>query len=138
MSYTLEGIPADVVVYAWPRTAELAQKVADRSKGTLSVETLLVSLMENDMQLWHIVDKDDFKGIVVTEITERPDGGKTCFIVACAGVQWALWGHLLSELEHWAIETGADRMATWGRKGWAKKLKEYKIERTEYVKELVA
>ncbi len=135
-NYTLEGIPSEAVVYAWPRTAELAQKVADRSKGNLSVELLLHNLMEQDMQLWHIVDGTDFKGIVVTEFETRPDGGTTCFIVACAGVQWAMWAHLLAELEHWAKESGADRMATWGRKGWAKKLTDYKISRTEYTKDL--
>ena len=61
----------------------------------------------------------------ITEVQSTKDG-RALHVVACAG-QWDA-GELLAEIEAWGRRVGCNEVFLTGRRGWARKLPDYRIE----------
>lgn len=133
----LEGVPRELVPHAWNRTQPFIEKLLARGWGENSVETIYFGLADGSAQLWHIVDDDlSLVGVWLTQIYSEPTGIKVCNWLGCAGERMDEWLHLRADIENWAREQGAEAAKIVGRKGWERKLPDYKPAYVEYVKEL--
>ena len=75
------------------------------------------------------------KAAVVTEVAESIAGRILC-IVACGGRDRAEWLPLLKLIEDYGGEKGCARVRIYGRKGWARVLRDYAVTRLILEKEL--
>ena len=73
------------------------------------------------------------RAAVVTQIA-IVESGKVCTIVACGGKLPTLDG--LQEIERYAATEGCRAMRVMGRRGWARKLKDYRTAAVVLEKEL--
>lgn len=55
------------------------------------------------------------------------DGGKVCTLVACGGGDRRRWMPMLRKLEIYAKAEGCSRVRIFGRRGWARVLKTYRV-----------
>lgn len=78
--------------------------------------------------LWIGWDGSEIVAAVVTQINET-DADKVCVIVACGGFGMRDWLPLLDRLEAYARDDGCGLMRIFGRKGWARVLKDYRPTR---------
>ncbi len=80
----------------------------------------------------------DGKQIIAAAITSLGvlGGKKTCTIVACGGVGWKRFGHLIEGIENYAIGENCTAMRIYGRTGWQRLLKDYDVLRVVLEKEL--
>ena len=89
------------------------------------------------MQLWILWDKEDknqYYGVVVTEILQRPL--KRCLnIRIMTGHHREKWQHLIKNIEKFAWDNKCDSMELIARPGWQKELSKFGYNRTHVVLE---
>lgn len=78
--------------------------------------------------LWIGWDGWEIVAAVVTQLVET-DADKVCTIVACGGFGMRDWLPLIDRLEQYARDEGCGVMRIFGRKGWARVLKDYQTNR---------
>src|SRR5262252_1678664 len=106
-----------------------ACRAADRA-GRLRAGTAL---------LWLAWDGERILAAAVTELAHEDcakDRAKVCTIVACAGEDFARFGHLIAGLEAHARAEGCARMRICGRRGWQRRLPGYALARVVIEKRL--
>ena len=126
-SCTLVYIPRRSFPDAWPALAPLAQSVIDRSGGRISEGTLFQSVLEGSQHIWTVWDGNEIRALVGAEVGFAPTGLKICTVNFATGRDSHEWLHLLDEIETWAREIGCGKMEMWARKGWARKLPDYRM-----------
>lgn len=134
----LEGIPAEYLTpRVWTVTRPFIEKLVARSWGDISVETVREGIERRELQLWHIVDDiDDLHAIWITEIYTEPTGLKVLNWFGCAGEHADHWLPLRHQVEQWARDQGVNAAKITGRKGWERKLPDYRAAHVEYIKVL--
>lgn len=120
-------IPREVFPDAWPVIAPMVESVIARSGGRVSVETLVHEVAEGKQHVWTVWDGDEVRALVGAEIGFAPTGLKLCTINFASGRDSHEWIHLLSEVEAWAASIGCQKVEMWARKGWARKLPDYRM-----------
>lgn len=107
------------------------------SDGALTFEAIAERVMTGANQLWGLVELDPPRvvGAVVTAIDVTATGRDAWVI--CVGAENSE-GRVMAQdtIEKWARAEGCKRLVTWGRKGWAKKLSDWRIHRIEFVKDI--
>lgn len=98
----------------------------DRSR-TEFVEVWIARCRDDLAQLWH-----DEGAWAVTEVLETKTG-RTLRIVAWSG-RWS--ADLLESIETWARSVGCVQSVYEGRKGWLRRVPEYKLNTVSAVREL--
>jgi hypothetical protein len=128
-------IPPDCVHLVWPRVAGLIE-AAMRRGDLSSFAAVAAAVSAGRAQLWVASEHPD--GIAAAAVTElhQPRRRKYCVIVACGGYDMARWLHLLAPIEDFARAEGCDAMRIMGRKGWARVLPDYKVNRIVLEKEI--
>jgi hypothetical protein len=123
----LVAIPPADAHQVWPHVAALVQ--AAMQKGRLSnYAEVEHSVRSGGALLWLAWEGETIKAAAVTEISEA-NGEKFCTIVACGGHDRGQWLHLLAGLESHAKAEGCAAMRVYGRRGWGKLLKDYRVTR---------
>ena len=125
-------IPPEHVAKVWKLGAEFIE--AATREAEQSPELLKQLCEENKAQLW-FAWSDCCEAAAVTEIATTPQGVK-CVITALGGRNSSRWFGYLDELEAWAKRQGCNGMRIYGRKGWARKLRDYRVTRLILDKEL--
>jgi hypothetical protein len=77
--------------------------------------------------LWLACEGTDIRVAVVTA-QERTEKRLVCTILACAGSGMDGWLHLLELIEDYARAEGCAAVRLFGRKGWQRKLAEYRTK----------
>jgi hypothetical protein len=91
--------------------------------GEYSEELLWGWCVGGDAQLW-LAWSDHCEAAMVTRVN-----GEVCLIAALGGKNMDRWLHLLSDIEAWAKAQGCETIRAYARKGWARKLRDYKMSR---------
>jgi hypothetical protein len=118
----------------WPHVAPLI--AAAMRRGRLGdIADVARGLAGGTALLWLAWDGERILAAAVTAL-DRIDGEKLCTIVACGGQGFARFGHLIGGLERYARAEGCARMRICGRKGWARVLPDYAVERVIIEKRL--
>lgn len=122
--YELRGVPSTQIDLAWPVAKQFVQVALDRTEGEMSIKDVYNALLEQDMQLWILIDGLNVIGALVTQIIVFP-GVKACRYVTLGGDVHGDFEAITDLIEEWAATQGCERMEIIGRPGWAKALKDF-------------
>jgi hypothetical protein len=120
-------IPPHIFPDAWPAIEPLVPTIIDRSGGRVSVMTLIQEVAAGTQHVWTVWDGNEVRALVGAEVGFAPTGLKLCTINFAAGRDSHEWIHLLSEVETWAVSIGCQKLEMWARKGWQRKLPDYRM-----------
>ena len=130
-------IPNDLVDSAWKNVEKDIADALARSNGYALAANIKQWIKDKKMQLWILWDKEDknqYYGVVVTEILQRPL--KRCLnIRIMTGHHREKWQHLIKNIEKLAWDNKCDSMELIARPGWQKDLSKYGYQRTHVVLE---
>ena len=130
-------IPNDLVDSAWKNVEKDIADALARSNGYALAANIKQWIKDKKMQLWILWDKEDknqYYGVVVTEILQRPL--KRCLnIRIMTGHHRDKWQHLIKNIEKFAWDNKCDSMELIARPGWQKELSRYGYQRTHVVLE---
>ena len=130
-------IPNDLVDSAWKNVEKDIADALARSNGYALAANIKQWIKDKKMQLWILWDKEDknqYYGVVVTEILQRPL--KRCLnIRIMTGNHRDKWQHLIKNIEKFAWDNKCDSMELIARPGWQKELSRYGYQRTHVVLE---
>ena len=133
----LVPVPHAGLSQAWPMVLADIEAACGKSEGDLTPRLVAERLNEGVWTLCIAFAQGDkpYRGAVVLGAEVQPEGRKLFRVVLVGGDAQA-WPGLLSEIEDMARVEGCARVVTTCRKGWAKRLKDYRLTRIELVKEL--
>ena len=100
----------------------------------LSEDEAKEQCLDGRAQLW-IAWSDHCEAVAMTHLIPTPSG-LVCVLAACGGENRTRWLGLLEQIEQWARTEDCKAMRIFGRKGWAKVLHGYRVERLILDKEL--
>jgi hypothetical protein len=95
--------------------------------------------MAGELQLWLVLEGDEFRSVVLTKLQTNPDTGwKNVVVTSMGGEDGVEAAPLISLIEDWARENGASEVTVTGRLGWKRLLAPsgYKLDFAYFRKEL--
>ncbi len=115
----------------WIWVEDLIDRAVDSSQGELDADRLRTEARDGNLALWVATDPNDFRNPLAVAVTRLEDwsGESVLRIVCLAGVERKRWLHLIERLEDLARFNGVSRVMWEGRKGWARLLPDYQVER---------
>jgi len=117
-------VQAEDAKYAWPLVSHFIQMALDESSDRFELADVLKLIEEKKAQLFIFKDAE-ILGAGVTTI-ESSGSHKWLRIMWIGGKDWELWAHYLDSVEQWAKSLGCERVVVYGRRGWEKRLKDYR------------
>jgi hypothetical protein len=108
----------------WPHVAPLLKAAVVRTDLTHFDEVERDVLSGNGL-LW-IAWSGTIEAAATTVLTET-NTGRVCVLTACGGTDMRRWLSLLETIEAYARDEGCARLRIFGRKGWARVLKDYRV-----------
>lgn len=118
----------------WNEVTPYIEKVLNKTNLWYSIEDIYASLSKAKMQLWTSFEGTQLKSICITQILIHPKH-KSLEIILHAGDN--KHGHqFLKPIEEWAKSQGCDKVFLKGRKGWIKRMPDYRLESVTLEKEL--
>lgn len=118
----------------WPHISQHIEAALDYGWNT--PEEVLALIENAQAQCWFAFDGDKVWGVWVTRI-EQSSRGRFCLVWLAGGEKSNQWIPLVTEhTEKWAREQGCENMQIVGRKGWVKKMPDYKWTAVVLRKEL--
>ena len=113
--------PEDVDVL-WPKVRDMLAAALDTGQGEYNLDDVFNRLLQGNMRLWiAYTPAGELMAAAVCQLNIYPQ--KTiCYIVLTGGDIIEYWSYSLSAIEEWAYENGADAIAAYGRKGFARLL----------------
>lgn len=133
---TLNLIPAENIDSVLPLIADKLRSICERSRGLIDFQATVDAFRSGNLQLWIVWD-GSVMAVGATELQVMATGLKVCTIRFLTGENSLDWLHTLADLEAWAKHNGCHRVAGYMRKGWAKRLSDYKMSHVYLEKELV-
>lgn len=127
-----------VAAYGREITAAM-KKLVERFPEDLTLESMAEEIISGKLQLWLILDGEEFKAFVTSEIkVNEATGHKTVQLMELAGDGGVDLVPMIADIEKWAIEIGAHELTPLGRDGWRKPLAKagYRPKLTLYSKDL--
>jgi hypothetical protein len=122
------------VAQVWPRVAHLIRAAMEKGRVCDFAE-IEHAVLAGDMLLWVAADAREILAAAVTQL-HALGGARCCTIVACGGRDRARWLPLRAELEAFARAEGCRTIRLFGRRGWARHFRDYKLTRILLQKEL--
>ncbi len=133
---SLVHIPADRVPDVWNVVSPFLPQLLERSSGRDTVESLFSQMVSGAITLWCVLDGENVVAIVGADVGFAPSGLKVATILFCSGAGSHKWLFLLDEIEDWARANDCQVLEMRARKGWAKKLPDFKITTVNFEKVL--
>lgn len=119
--------PKDVLKH-WPILEPQIQKSLDHGEGEYSTFDIFKKAIDNLMQIWATVDKDnELTCVTVTQVSVYPD--YKSLQILCLTVINQTVKNMKDQfycLEDFAKQNGCISLRVWGRKGWERKLRTLK------------
>ena len=115
------------------------KKLVERFPDELTLSGLADDVISGKNQLWLILDGEDFKAFVTSEIKVNEETGRKIVMLSeLAGEGGIDLVPLIEAIEKWAREIGAHELTPLGREGWRKPLAKagYKPKLVLYSKDL--
>lgn len=127
-------MPPQRVAQVWPFVSDDVMRAVIRG-GNGSYAEIAADVLTGRDRLWLAVEQGRRSGSVVTSLTrDAGDGRAVCVITACAG---RFHRHLLAQIEAWAWAQGCRAIRIYGRKGWRRRLPDYRPFKEGLQKELL-
>jgi hypothetical protein len=116
---------------AWVEIEPWLIRACDETLGEWSVKTVVNGFLAGKLMIWVLYDHDAQKcvGAGATANLQNEGGAKRIEVVVFAAAEMHRWLDTLSEIERYGKECGCSSIRVVGRKGWAKKLSDYKLSR---------
>lgn len=133
--YELLRINPETLGEVWGDVGELMHDVVNAEYTGLTMERLLEDVRTGETELWAIA-RDKVVALGGTEFKQTPRGERWLEIKFLVGTEMNRWKHVLQSLEDYARHNECIWLETIARKGWAKKLPDYKITSIILRKEL--
>lgn len=115
--------PFERVAAYGPQITAAMHKLAQRFPRDVNVPALFDEIISGARQLWLILDDEDFKSFMVSEIKDNPfTGNRSLMITSLAGEGGEELVSLIGDVEAWAAENGIHEVIPAGRKGWGREL----------------
>lgn len=119
--------PKDILKH-WPILEPQIQKSLDHGEGEYSTFDIFKKSIDNLMQIWATVDKDnELSCVTVTQVSVYPD--YKSLQILCLTVINQTVKNMKDQfycLEDFAKQNGCSSLRVWGRKGWERKLRALK------------
>lgn len=113
-------IPPQYVDSCWGKVEKFVEKAAEYTYGRYTTGNIYDLVKDGDYQLWVAIDKDEFKGAVITNIITYPQR-KLLGLQFCGGEELSSWKEpMLDILKRFAKDVGCEGLESTGRPGWAK------------------
>lgn len=135
---TLDWEYSRIAKYGREITAAM-KTLAERFPDEITVKDLARDIINGKNQLWLILDDEQFKAFVTSEIkVSEETGKKTVLLGELAGEGGVDLVSMIEPIEDWARSIGASYLTPIGREGWRKPLAKagYKVDIVRYRKEL--
>jgi hypothetical protein len=118
----------------WPHVVELIHGAVKRTNlsHTLDIDD---DVLHGHGLLWLACDGPKILAAMTTSLVST-DRDKVCILTACAGEEMDLWLPLLGKIEAYAKAEGCACVRIYGRKGWARVLKDYRVEQVVLERQL--
>lgn len=126
-SYETFLVPVDDIDHVWDKVKDLIAKTSDE---VLNEDDIYQYLIDGTYRLFIIIEKKDneFVTAYTTCFAYYPHH-KACRIVTLGGSKLdEYYQYSITQVEEWAKEEECDFMEVFGRRGWAKIMKDYKEE----------
>lgn len=120
----LRTYQSDQVNGIWHELEPLIKKVLKKHEKDYSIESIKESLLKKELQLWTSYS-EQIDAFILTHIAIYPNH-KILEIFMCGGSGLDKWLHLLPYIEQWARDIECKYIRFQGRKGWERKLSQYK------------
>lgn len=109
----------------WPHVSHLLRSAIDRT-GLSDWQETEDSILNGDALLWIAWDGTKILSAASTSLS-MANRRKICTLVAVGGEDMKQWFPLLEKIEDFARAEGCDCVRIYGRKGWARVLKDYEM-----------
>lgn len=122
-----------------PEITAAMKKLAERFPRDVNVQALFDEIASGARQLWLILEGDEFKSFMVSEVKYNPyTDNKSLMITSLAGEDGVKAVPLIADVEKWAAENGINEVIPAGRDGWRKPLAKmgYKVDVVLFRKEI--
>ncbi|MGJ4954627.1 hypothetical protein ACQR1H_03210 [Bradyrhizobium sp. HKCCYLRH2015] len=124
-SAELVCVPRHQVPLAWPLVRERLRAAYLRTDLGHTTD-LEHDVLNGDGLLWLAVSGSVIEAAAVTLLV-RTDRHLVCQMTALGGANFEHWAGLLDKIEDWARAEGAAMVRIFGRKGWVRRLKHYRV-----------
>lgn len=124
-SVKLICVPPKLKRLMWPYVADRLRSAYLKTDLAHTAD-LERDTLQGDADLWIVTDGDEISAAGVTLLV-RTDKHLICNILALGGAKTAQWFDLLPALEDWARGQGAKKVRIFGREGWTRILKNYRV-----------
>jgi hypothetical protein len=120
-------VPIDEIDQVWDKVKDLIKKTSDE---ILNENDIYQYLIDGTYRLWLIIDNSNNKFVsACTTCFAYYPHHKACRIVTLGGNKLAeYYQYSITQVEEWAKEEECHFMEVFGRRGWAKIMKDYKEE----------
>lgn len=125
--YQLAQVGLDEIRAIYGHVSPLLETVYERSNDELNEGALASEIANGNIQFWVVTDGERVAAVIGTSLDTVATGKKKATIRFCSGHHSEKWLHLLDEIEAWAAFEGCSSIRMIARKGWAKKLPEYRL-----------
>lgn len=130
----VRGVLPEEIPTIWPRILPLVKKALVYEDRSYRPKDIAGELLSGAKQL---VMSDEPLCVLISELLDYPNGVRSCNIFLTAGKFPPDWKDILSGLEQWARSKGCISIEMKSpRKGWARRLPDWKAVTTIYRKEL--
>lgn len=122
-----------------PEITAAMKKLVERFPREVTMKSLAEDIISGRQQLWLILEDEEFRSFVLTEIKITPATEiRTVYVTAMAGDNGVISTPLIKDIEAWAKAEGATQAKVIGRWGWKRPLAEegYDMDAVVYRKEL--
>jgi len=123
------GIPSHAIDDVWNEVSPWVAKELENSNGEFDIDDIYLSLINREMQLWVMYEKQEIVLAVVTQIMYFPQK-KVCRIVGLGGQKHILLEDKMCILEEWASERECHSVEAYVSSGTARKLKKSGYNKT--------
>lgn len=110
----------------WPYARHLIKAAIDHT-GLSDFAEIEKQVLAGDQLLWLAWDGEAILAAATTHLIKTA-GKPVCELTACGGHQRERWLPLFGRIEDYARQEGCSSMRLFGRKGWERVLKDYRVE----------
>lgn len=131
--------PFERIASYGPQITAAFRKLVDRFPKDMTLKSIADEVLSGRQQLWLILEGEEFKSFVTTEIKVNDyTGHKSVHLINLAGEGGQDLVPLIEEIEKWAAEQGADEIVPICRIGFRKPLEKlgYRMDVSLYRKAL--
>lgn len=136
MQKNLVKLEVDQVDRAWDACAPILQRAIDRSEGYYDIDDLYQAVKKGHQDLWVMFDEEILLA-GTTRLVHYPNKSvlEVLFVATKDNDSVDDFRSMMSQIEEWAKEQGAESTAFAARPGWKKLFPDFKLQHTLMTKD---